>query len=240
MTRGMTPPGGDGRLPAFATRAAAGRARGVALVLHGGAEYGSAVVRPWRLAYLRMVPVARALSAAGSERGLEVRLLRNRVRGWNEPLLDPVRDARWALRTLRAERPEVPIVLVGHSMGGRVALRVADDPHVTGVCALAPWTPSAEPVEPVRGRSVVVAHGTDDRVTMPDDSRAYAGRAAAVAARLARFEIASEGHAMLRRAGLWHRLVAAFTLDALGLRPAGGLLERAWLTSGADRLRIRV
>lgn len=227
-----------GQEPALAVRAPAVPPRAVALVLHGGAQHGLATVRPWGLAYLRMVPLARALVAAGSRRGLEVCLLRNRVRGWNEPTLDPVRDARWALDRVRARRPGLPVVLVGHSMGGRVALRIADDPSVAGACALAPWTPRAEPVDPVTGRSVLLAHGTLDRVTPPEDSHAFAVRAAAVAARLARFEIVSDGHAMLGRPGLWSRLVAEFTLHAAGLASAGPLLAGGWAADGPSRFRV--
>lgn len=212
--------------------------RAVALVLHGGAQHGLTTVRPWGLAYLRMVALARGLLAAGGRSGLEVCLLRNRVRGWNEPMLHPVLDARWALDRVRARRPGLPVVLVGHSMGGRVALRIADDPAVAGSCALAPWTPRAEPVEPVTGRSVLIAHGTHDTITPAEDSHDYAVRAAAVAARVARFEIASEGHAMLRRPGPWSRLVAEFTIHAAGLGPAGDLLTRAWAGSGAGRFRV--
>ncbi|WP_199433198.1 alpha/beta hydrolase [Qaidamihabitans albus] len=228
----------EGDEPALLVRRPAGPARAVALVLHGGAQFGAGVVRPWGLAYLRMVPLARALYAAGAAHGLEVRLLRNRVRGWNEPALDPVLDARWALGRLRAEHPGLPVVLVGHSMGGRVALRVADDPAVVGVCALAPWTPGDEPVEPVRGRSVLIAHGTQDRVTGPADSYAYAVRAEASAARLARFEVTAEGHAMLRRPPVWSRLVAEFTLRTLELPFRDGLVTSAWTKPPAQRLRI--
>ena len=190
-------------------------------------------MRPWGLAYLRMVPFARAVSAAAAGHGVEVRLLRNRVRGWNAPQLHPVSDARHALERIRAERPGVPVFLVGHSMGGRVALRVADDPAVTSVCALAPWTPPGEPVEPVRGRNVVLAHGTLDRITKPAESFAYARRARAVAGRLVRFELMSESHAMLPRAPAWHRLVRRFVLDALGVEPLP-----AWDAAADRRLRI--
>lgn len=224
--------------PVLTVRRALGEPRAVALVLHGGAQNGASAVRPWKLAYLRMVPLARALHAAGAGPGLEVRLLRNRVRGWNEPELDPIRDARWALHRLRAERPGLPVVLVGHSMGGRVALRVADDPAVVGVCALAPWTPSAEPVEAVRDRSVLIVHGTRDRITGPADSYAYAGRAESTAARIARYEVADEGHAMLRRSSVWARLVTAFTLEVLDLPSGDGLLESAWTKPASQRLRI--
>jgi rhodanese-related sulfurtransferase len=41
--------------------------------------------------------------------------------------------------------PIVEVVLVGHSMGRRAALRAGGDPQVAAVCALAPWTPPSTP-----------------------------------------------------------------------------------------------
>lgn len=213
--------------------AARGPVRAVVLVLHGGAEKGLSPIRPWGLAHLRMVPLARAVSRAAAGHGAEVRLLRNRIRGWNEPDLHPVDDARWALERIRAERPGTPILLIGHSMGGRVALRVADDPAVTAVCGLAPWTEPGEPVEPVKERVVVLAHGTLDRITNPAESYAYAARASAVAARLVRFEVMSEAHAMLLRPGVWSRLVRAFVLDVLGVAAL-----TLWPEADDQRLRV--
>jgi len=225
--------------PAVSVWRARGRTRAVVLVLHGGAEHGTGSVQPWKLAYLRMVPIARALHRAGRKDGVEVRLLRNRRYGWNAPAEHPVDDARWALERIRADHPGLPVVLVGHSMGARVALRVADDPAVRGVCALAPWTPRGEPVAAVAGRSVLIVHGTRDRMTSPAESHAFAERAAGVAARVARFEIAGEGHAMLRRARVWTRLTVAFTLDLLA-GDDGGTLRGAWAAPGPERLRIPV
>ena len=234
--------------PAVSVWPARGRAEAVVLVLHGGAEQGTGSVPPWKLAYLRMVPIARALHRAGRKNtgisgrpggGVEVRLLRNRRYGWNSPAEDPVEDARWALERIRADHPGLPVVLVGHSMGARVALRVADDPAVRGVCALAPWTPRGEPVEAVAGRSVLIVHGTRDRMTSPAESHAFAQRAEGVAARVARFEIAGEGHAMLRRSSVWTRLTIAFTLDLLA-GDDGGALRGAWAAAGPERLRIPV
>lgn len=216
------------------------RTRAVVLVLHGGAEYGIRSVRPWRLAYLRMVPIARAIHRAGRRDGVEVRLLRNRVRGWNTPNLDPVVDARWALERIHAEHPGVPVVLVGHSMGGRVALHVAGDSSVLGVCALAPWTPKNEPVEPVTGRAVLIVHGVSDRRTSPNGSHLYARDAQAVTGRIARFEVAGDGHAMLRRPRRWHALVRDFVLAAVGLGKAGNPIAAAWTKPQQDRLRIPV
>jgi alpha-beta hydrolase superfamily lysophospholipase len=225
--------------PAVSVWPARGKTRAVVLVLHGGAERGTGKVPPWKLAYVRMVPIARALHRAGRRDGVEVRLLRNRRYGWNAPAEDPIDDARWALARIHADHPGLPVVLIGHSMGARVALRVADDPAVRGVCALAPWTPRGEPVEAVAGRSVLIVHGTRDRMTSPAESHAFAERAADVAARVARFEMANEGHAMLRRARVWTRLTVAFTLDLLA-GDDGGTLRGAWAATGPQRLRIPV
>lgn len=117
------------------------RVRSIVLVLHGGQARSPTTVRRWpQLSYLRMVPVARLLHRHEGGRGMSVRILRYRYRGWDEPQRHPVQDARWALTQLDDQHPDASIVLLGHSMGARAALRVADHPAVTAVCALAPWT----------------------------------------------------------------------------------------------------
>ena len=88
----------------------------------------------------------------GVAHGVAVWLLCYRYRGWNRPDLDPVADARWALAEIRRAHPGVPVALVGHSMGGRVALRVADEPGVVAVCALAPWTTAKDHVDQLTGK----------------------------------------------------------------------------------------
>jgi|SRR5215217_3611943 len=189
-----------------------------------------------------MIPIARAISAAGASGGIEVRLLRNRVRGWNAPQLDPVHDARWALDRIRADHPDIPVVVVGHSLGGRVALRVADDPTVLGVCALAPWTPEDEPVQSVEGKSVLIAHGVRDQVTDPAGSYSFARRAESRTFQLARFELGHEGHSMIRRFTLWNRLVCAFVLDVVGTVTSTqawqGISTSIWTRPVEQRLRI--
>lgn len=214
-----------------------GRTTAVVLVLHGGAEHGSEPVRRRSAAYLRMWTFGLDLVRAGRKHGVEVAVLRNRVRGWNEPTLDPVRDARWALSEIRRRHPAVPVVLVGHSMGGRVALHVADADGIAGVAALAPWTPSADGVAAVRGVPLLLAHGLDDTITKPEDSYAYAVRAAAVTD-VVRFELPGAAHDLVRRTPTWHRLVRAFTLHVLGVQAAPGVLRMD--RSGDERLRIRV
>jgi pimeloyl-ACP methyl ester carboxylesterase len=187
--------------------------RGVVLLLHGGQENSMVPATRRYPAYLRMIPFARNLRRV---RGLAVWQLCNTYRGWNDPRQHPVIDARRALEQIRRMHPGVPVALVGHSMGGRVAFRVADDPAVVGVCALAPWTPEGEPVEQLAGRTVLIAHGDRDRTTEPELSYAYAERAKAVTGAVARFDVRRESHALLFRYQEWTRLVRRFTLGVLG------------------------
>jgi dienelactone hydrolase len=188
--------------------------RAVVLVLHGGQENSKAPATRWYPAYWRMIPFARDLSRAP---GVAVWQLCNTYRGWNEPDRDPVADARRALEQLRRTHPGVPVALVGHSMGGRVAFRVADDPAVVGVCALAPWTPKDEPVTQLAGRTVFIAHGDRDRTTDPALSYTYAERAKEVTETVARFDVRGEAHALLWRHREWTLLVRRFTLGVLGV-----------------------
>jgi alpha-beta hydrolase superfamily lysophospholipase len=185
-----------------------GQGRAVVLLLPGGRETSVAPARRG-LAYLRMVPFAGAI--AWSTRGHEVAVwtLRYRVRGWNGDAQDPVRDARWALEEARRTHPGAPVVLVGHSMGGRVALRLAGEPGVIGVCALAPWIEAGEPA-PRPGATIVIAHGDADRVTDPRSSAAYAARIGA-----SFVPVPGETHTLLRRPVFWTRLVTAFVTTAL-------------------------
>ncbi len=135
--------------------------RAAALVLHGGREVSVAPVTARQLAVLRMVPIARHLAAAGHADGLGVWRLRFRYRGWNGEAA-PVADVRWAVDQLRERHGDVPVVLVGHSMGGRAALSAADEPGVVGVVGLAPWVTPDEPYKQVIGRRLLVVHGTRD------------------------------------------------------------------------------
>jgi dienelactone hydrolase len=189
------------------------------LVLHGGRAHGHGRAHPLRLAYLRMLPFARLLAAAGSAHGLEVQMVRYRYRGWNAPAGDARRDTEWALERARDRHPHAPVVLLGHSMGGRAALLAAGHPSVRAVCALAPWLEGPDPVRQLAGRTVLLAHGDQDRVTDPDRSYAYALRARQVSDRVCRFDVPGDGHAMLRRRRDWNLLVRRFVLGELGIEP---------------------
>jgi pimeloyl-ACP methyl ester carboxylesterase len=205
--------------PYLAVRAARDETRAVALVLPGGRAESVEPTTARQLAGVRMLPFSWSLHAAGAARGLAVWTLRYRVRGWNGEEMSPVADARWALDEARRHHPDVPIVLVGHSMGGRVAMRIADEPRVAGVAALAPWLPAGEPVEQLRGRRLLIAHGDADSVTSAEASQHFAARAADVAAAVEFVTFRRERHAMVLRWRTWHRLTTAFALEVVGLAP---------------------
>jgi pimeloyl-ACP methyl ester carboxylesterase len=204
--------------------------RGVVVVAHGGQEASTARTSALQPAVLRMIPVAAAIGRAVRGRGVVIRRPRFGVRGWNGAQASPVHDLDELLDGIRVEFGPVPVVLIGHSMGARAALRAAGHPCVAAVAGLAPWLPPGEPVEQLAGRNIMLAHGTVDLVTRPADTWAYAGRAGALTA-VAEIEVRGGEHAMVRRAALWHSLAAAFTGVSLGLPPPGGPVGRALASS---------
>ena len=180
-----------------------------------------------------MRPFAAALQRSGARHGLEVWSVRYRVRGWNGQLASPVADVAAALDQVQARHGDLPIVLVGHSMGGRVAMRLAGHPAVVAAVGLAPWLPDGEPVDQLAGRRLLLAHGDRDRVTSLRATQRFAARAETVGADIDMVVVRGERHAMVLRARTWHRLATAFTLDALGLTTAPadmtGVLARGYV-----------
>ncbi len=200
---------------------ATGPTRAVVLVLHGGKADSLRASRPWHLSAVRMQPFGRALHDELGAQGVEVRTVRYRYRGWNGAQASPVHDARQALNRVRGDHAGVPVVLLGHSMGGRTALRVADDASVHGVTALAPWLPDGEPVR-VHGVVVHLAHGRTDRWTDPGATVRWAERARPVAADLSLTLLDGTGHFMLRRPAAWSALARAGVLSGLVHALGGG------------------
>jgi dienelactone hydrolase len=105
--------------------------------------------------------------------------LRYHNRSWRA-IAECVRDAREALAVLPAASEVVPI---GFSMGGGIAIAIADDPRVQSVIGLAPWVPEQIPLEPLRGKRLALIHGSRDRYlpllagVPPEHSRRLVGRA---------------------------------------------------------------
>lgn len=177
--------------------------RCMVLVLHGGKVDSHARSRPWHLSRLRMWHFTWALRRAGRGRGIAVAQVQYRYRGWNGGERSPVHDARRELLRARREFPDTSVVLVGHSMGGRTAAAIAEDPAVIGIVALAPWWPDGGELDSVRHDQVVrVLHGAADTWTDAGKSRRAvdAARARGVDAV---FDEMVGGHFMIRRARSW-------------------------------------
>jgi pimeloyl-ACP methyl ester carboxylesterase len=187
------------------------------LVLPGGKVRSNEASRWWHLANLRMMFVAGALRRGlGPE--IEVRRVQYRRRGWNSPRLDAVRDASAVLAQVRRRFEPKNIVLVGHSMGGRVAAQLCAGADIGAVVALAPWWVGDDADLIAAPTRLLVVHGTADTWTDPGSSRAQARRAwqRGVDAQWAGVEGA--GHYMVRRCCEWHRRITDFVADYLTAR----------------------
>ncbi|MER7756066.1 alpha/beta fold hydrolase [Kitasatospora sp. NPDC097643] len=210
------------------------------LVLHGGEEHNLSRPGPVNLPLLRMHGFLRALArdTAGAE--VAIGTVRYRHRGWNGPRADAARDALAALDDLAEELGRVPTVLIGHSMGGRAALRAGGHPNVTGLVALAPWCPPEDPCEQLAGRDVLLLHGDRDKVTPPAETHAFAARSRAAGARVCGYTVTGSGHAMLQRIPDWHRAATRLASGLLGLRdlPAETAEAFALPTASAEALTV--
>ncbi|TFV55903.1 alpha/beta hydrolase [Geodermatophilus sp. DF01-2] len=208
-----------GARPALDHVPASGPTRALAVFCHGGTVANVEPPKERALSLLRMRAIEQFVHASAADRGVGAYLLRYRVAGWNGVAADAYADVRWALDELGGRHGgDVPVVLVGHSMGGRAVLRAGGEPSVRAVCALAPWTPPGEPVEHLRDRTVAVLHGRGDRWVPAALSAEFAVRAQQAGARIARFTITG-GHSMVRRAPVWHAFVRDVVLAGAGLAP---------------------
>jgi pimeloyl-ACP methyl ester carboxylesterase len=191
---------------------------GLVVVAHGGQSSSTESTNPLQPAVLRMIPVASAVRHSLRGSGAVVLRPRFRVRGWNGAQASPVGDLDETLDGIAAAYGAVPVVLIGHSMGARAAVRAAGHPAVTAVGGLAPWLPLGEPAHQLAGRRVLLAHGTADTITSPAETWAFVKRAREVTTVTA-IEVRDGDHPMLRRARLWHAIAAEFARSAVGLNP---------------------
>ncbi|WP_439936621.1 alpha/beta hydrolase [Nocardia sp. N13] len=200
--------------PLLTTYDAPGRARAMILVLHGGKPRSQQAIDGRSLSWRRALWLQRDIAARAHESGVGVWSVRYRERGWNGGV-DRTADARWALDEVRAAHGDVPVVLLGHSMGARVAVHVADDPSVRGVVGLAPWWSAQDPVHTLAGRTLRAAHGRRDRITSFGETVRFVERARAVADSAELRDMGPLGHYMLTGAGHWHDVAIASSLDVL-------------------------
>jgi pimeloyl-ACP methyl ester carboxylesterase len=209
--------------------------KGVVLVAHGGQASSTEPTFALQPAVLRMIPVAAAIRQAVRGSGALVRRPRFRVRGWNGAQACPVGDLNDVLDALAAEFGSVPVVLVGHSMGARAAVRAAGHPAVSAVAGLAPWLPPGEPAAQLAGRRVLLAHGTADSITSPAETWAFVEQARVVT-KVTAVEVRDGDHPMLRRARLWHAIAAEFARAALALPPGDAALAAAVTATDGSRV----
>jgi pimeloyl-ACP methyl ester carboxylesterase len=192
--------------------------RGVVLMLHGGAKTGTQPVADGSASFWRTSRMRDAIQPRLHEAGLSLWLLRFGVRGWNLGVADepsPVPDVRWALQQVALDHPDLPVVLLGHSMGARTAVHAADHPSVVGVVGLAPWLEPGDPVTALTDRHLVAGHGSRDRITSARMTRAYVDRARGVAASADFVDLGRVGHYMLARTARWNAFAVDATLDVL-------------------------
>ena len=166
--------------------------RAVVLVLHGGKPRSREPVDRRSASWRRAGWLARAVA----------------------PRLHEAQAGVWLARY----HGEVPVALLGHSMGARVAVHAADDPSVRGVVGLAPWWSAQDPVRTLTGLSLRAAHGRRDRITSFRETTAYVARAEAVADSVALRDMGPLGHYMISGADRWHDVAAESVLEVLGLQ----------------------
>jgi len=208
-----------------------GQPDAVVLLLHGGTPDSFERVRGYDPSVVRMIPFGRSVHRAGGGR-IMLAKLRYAVRGWNGEAESPLADAHWALDQIAERFGPLPIGLVGHSMGGRVALRVADHGDGDGavhegthslsvhsLAVLAPWLPDGEPFPVLGGRPLLLAHGTADRITDPARTTELGQRLSADGGNVELLNYPGGRHSMLFPSRPWHDLVAGFMVRTL-LAPA--------------------
>jgi len=188
--------------------------RGVVLVMHGGQESGHHPTSERQLAVVRTKPFARRIRFLAGEH-LAVARIRFTVRGWNGTEQSPVADARMALDLLAERFADLPVALLGYSMGGRTAMHVAAHEGVTTVVGLAPWLVKGEDYGDLSGHNILFIHGDHDRTTSWKGSRFIAADLASRGARASYVQVKGEGHPMMRRPLLWHDLAAGYVIHHL-------------------------
>jgi dienelactone hydrolase len=195
--------------------------RACVLVLPGGRVRSDEASRWWQTANLRMMLVVFALRRRLG-RGVEVRRVQYRLRGWNSPRWDAVADATAVLDAVRRRFEPKSIVLVGHSMGGRVAARLSAGGQVGAVVALAPYWPRGDGDLIPPSTRLLVVHGTADTRTDPNSSRIQTLRARQRGLDAQWAGVEGAGHYMLRRYCEWHGRTTDFVADYLaGVRNSG-------------------
>lgn len=193
------------------------RTQRVVLLFHGRAGTDRRPPRAINGVVLLLRPFAWAIRRRGRGRVAVARVIYPE-RGWHGE--DRVRDGRTALTAVRRRYPDLPIALLGHSMGGRVVLRLAAEPDIDRVATFGLWAeqedvPRWQVGQQPRLRMWLV-HGDQDRVTDPEGSRVAAARFAELGADVDLHIAEGEGHALLTDPRRWHRQFATWLTESSG------------------------
>lgn len=188
--------------------------RGGVLILPGGKPQSDEASSAWQLANLRMDWLTLALRRRFG-RAVRVNRVQYRLRGWNGSRRDPVHDAREALDRMLEDVDPRRVVLVGHSMGGRVAVHLCADSDIGGVVALAPWWPRGDSELVPVGCRLLAVHGMADIRTDPRSSAEQISRAKDRGVDAEWVGVPDAGHFLLSNWRLWHRLTADFVAQQI-------------------------
>lgn len=189
-------------------------ARAVAVLLHGastGKSGGTSWMTP---APLRMQWFASPISRRSAGR-LDVVRLRHPDRTVKAVFRGALSDTAALLSHIRTVAPKARIGLVGHSNGGRVALRLSSDARVDAVAALAPWLLPSDRISPRPGVPLLLMHGSLDFFTSPTLTAQLAARLAQRGNSVDHETVAGENHFLMARSGYWHQRVADFLIESL-------------------------
>lgn len=184
------------------------------LVLPGGTDFSYRPFSPMQGSALRMYPFTASIQARFGTR-VRVRQAQYRVYGWNGDQASPMPHARAALDALASDHPGVPIAVIGHSMGGRIAALLGDDERVTDILALAPWWQFADWRQIRDGVRVRAVHGDADTVTRAPRTAKGIAELAARGVDAEYLAVHGGGHPMLDHVGLWQGSALRFVADAI-------------------------
>lgn len=186
----------------------------VAVLLHG-ASVGSSGSTSWYTpAPMRMQLFAPAIRTRSRGR-IAVLRLRHPDRDFRSVFKGALGDTAALLSHVQRIAPRARVGLVGHSNGGRVALKLSSDSRVSAVAALAPWIASWDRFTPRPGAPVLLMHGALDTITEPAKTEELATRLRARGCTVDSEIVAAENHYLVARASYWHRRVGSFLAEHL-------------------------
>jgi hypothetical protein len=115
-------------------------------------------VSPAQLSVLRMVPVAARIAHAGQGRIAVYRLL-NAVRGFGT---DPLSNVHLGLAQVADRHAGLAVCLVGHSLGGSVALAGGGHGPGPGCRGTGAWLAGTERTRQLTSTPTLIVHGSND------------------------------------------------------------------------------